>query len=164
MEQDNCYCCFTLTKNRSPCECKKYICKDCFKRYSKYEKECKICMTEFEIEDNSYLNIIKTLILKKYTDFKELVYRIYSLLIIYLCCNPFSIILVGLILVSLVIILPSLIFNIITCLIYDIQFELIILPSTWFGGIIIILFMQILISCFQLIKNIMFDIIILFNE
>ena len=57
--KNNCYCCFIETNHRSKCDCQAYICKKCYKKYKKYENECKICKTKLKVKENCCLQLVR---------------------------------------------------------------------------------------------------------
>lgn len=57
-KKNECYCCYIETQNRSPCECKIYICKKCFKKLLN-KNECTICKQNFIKQPSNYEKIYK---------------------------------------------------------------------------------------------------------
>lgn len=53
-----CYCCFKKTNNTSPCVCKAYICKKCYKKLLDKDK-CTICKEDFIKQPSNYEKIYK---------------------------------------------------------------------------------------------------------
>ena len=153
---NNCYCCFEETDNRSPCECKAYICKKCFKKYKKYETKCKICNTDLIIPDDC-IKITKSNI---YNYFILFCVMINNLLI-----NPVCIALAFIgtmtIIGILIIIIPCFIFCLLNSLISNTPFILIINFGFWITGVIIIFIILLIIF---IIIHIVFGFCILIQE
>ena len=139
----DCYCCFNKTEHRSPCDCKAYICKKCFKKYKKYETECKICKTELIIEETDRDKFIRGF----KESFKEAIFKCddyLSICLIKLLFHPICMIIVCISLVSSIILIPSFIYCMFAAIINNIEYKYILNPRTWFGGIFVIIMIMII--------------------
>jgi hypothetical protein len=144
-EVNNCYCCFNETNYRSPCKCKAYICKKCFKKYKKYESGCKICNTEFIIEETC-----KDKLIRKYKDSlnRTLIYCDHYLTIfcLNLLSHPCCLILISILPVAIIICGPPFIYSLLISLITNSEFTYIFTIGTWLIGIFIFIIISLFIS------------------
>jgi hypothetical protein len=141
---NNCYCCFNETEHRSPCECGAYICKKCFKKYKKYETECKICKTDLIIDETSREKFIRG-----FNDTLENCDDYLSLCLINILCHPICMILLCFSIVFSILLIPSFIYSIFITIISNSKFRYIFNIGTWLGGIVIIFLITVLLTCIK---------------
>ena len=137
---NNCYCCFEETNNTSPCECKAYICKKCFKKYIIFETECKICKTELIIP-NDCIKVTRTNIYNYFILFCTMIYNLSINLLVNPVCIALAFVTIMLFLGLCFIVIPCFVFCLVKSIISNIPFILIINFGFWITGVILILIM-----------------------
>lgn len=142
IETNNCYCCFNETENRSPCKCKAYICKKCLKKYSRFETKCKICNTKLEKASKKCKCKCKYHYNLRCNINSE---TICNCILEYIIFNPLFIIIIGAFLIIGIIILPSLIFSILTSILANKEFIFIFNFGTWITGLFILVLLILII-------------------
>jgi hypothetical protein len=144
--KNNCYCCFIKTKHRSKCDCQAYICKKCYKKYKKYENECKICKTKLKVKEKCCLRLselkLESSVLRasqnNCTEIKSKIEEVCLLFIINIIFNPCTVSIILLACGIGLFLLPCIIVSILVAILTKNTFYFYFDIRTWFSGLFII--------------------------